>query len=217
MNSKSKTKPIYSQQVEGAANTATNVYNQNAGSIQAGADRFASTIPSILDRYRADPQIGAARSHYGDVLSGKYLNGNPYIDSIVGQTGDSIRNQVTASLGTRGQTGGSAHSGIVARELAKAENDLRYNDYNTQANRMDNAAASVGNLVGAEGDLLNQAIAAYQAQTAPLMAANDQAATVGGLLGPYTKTKQKGSVGGLIAGAAGSALSGWAAGGFKGV
>lgn len=215
MKSKSSTKPIYSREVEGAANIATNAYNAAAPGLAENAKGFANLTGSILSRYGNDPTINAARSHYGDVLSGRYLTGNPELQNIIDMTGNDVANGISAGLGTRGLTGGSAAQGILARELAKNSSNLRYNDYNNQIGRMDNAAASVGNLTNAEGGLLNQAISAYQAQTAPLMAANDYAGTIGGLLGQYTRTKQSGSIGSALATLGGSALSGWASGGFK--
>lgn len=217
MKSKSKTKPIYEQQITGAANTVTNAYNQAAPGLQAGADQFAGIREGILSRFNSpDNPLNGARDHYSKVLSGRYLDeGNPYLQGIIDQTNSGVRNGVTASLGTRGLTGGSAHSGIVSRALAENETGLRYSDYADQLARMDNAAASVGSLGQAESAMLDPAIRAYQAQAAPVMAAQDYGSTIGGLLGQYTKTSQKGSIGGLLAGAAGSALSGWASGGFK--
>lgn len=218
--SKSTNKPVYETEIKGAANTFTGAYNQAAPGLQAGADQFAGIREGILDRYNsADNPLNGARDHYSSVLSGKYLGGNPELDNVVGRVGDDIRNQVGAAIGTRGQTGGSAHSGIVGREVGRATSDLRYQDWNNQLGRMDNAAATVGSLGQAESAMLAPAISAYQAQTAPMMAASDYAAGIGGLLGQYqnTNTTQKGSIGGLLAGLGGSALSGWASGGFKGV
>lgn len=218
MKSKSSTKPIYSKEVEGAANTVTNAYNQAAPGLQAGANDFGSLRSSILDRYNAgDPALEGARNHYTDVLSGKYLSGNPQLQALIDQTGSDVRNGVAASLGTRGLTGGSDYAGIISRELAKNSTGLRYDDYNNQLGRMDNAASSVGSLYDAENAMLSPAFQSYQAQVAPLLAAQDYGSTIGGLLGQYTKTKQSGSVGQLLGGMAGSALSGWASGGFRGV
>ena len=216
---KTTTKPVYSQQIEGAANTLTGAYNQAAPGLQQGATDFANLRSQLLDRYnQGDPALTAARGHYTDVLSGKYLNeGNPNLQQMIDMTGNDVRNGVSASLGTRGLTGGSDYAGIIARELAKNATGLRYNDYNTQSNRMDNAASSVGSLYNAENAALSPIFQAYQAQTAPLLAAQDYANSVGGLLGNYTKTTQKNGLGGMLAGLAGSALGGWASGGFKGV
>lgn len=218
--SKTTNKPIFEKEITGAANTVTGAYNQAAPGLQQGADQFAGIRDSILSRYNSpDNPLNAARDHYSSVLSGKYLGGNPELDAVVGRVGNDIANQVGASLGTRGLTGGSAHSGIVGREVGRAASDLRYEDWANQLARMDNAAASVGSLGQAESAMLDPAIRAYQAQTAPLLAAQDYGGTIGGLLGQYqtVKTKEKQGLGGMLAGLGGSALAGWASGGFKGV
>lgn len=218
--SKSTNKPVYSAAIEGAAGDLTNAYRQAQPGLQAGADQFAGIREGILSRFNSpDNPLNAARTHYGNVLSGRYLEGNPELDNVVGRVGDDIRNQVGAAIGTRGQTGGSAHSGIVGREVGRATSDLRYQDWANQLARMDNAASSVGSLGQADSAMLDPAIRAYQAQTAPMLAASDYAGGIGGLLGQYqnSTTTQKGSLGGLLAGLGGSALSGWASGGFKGV
>lgn len=217
---KSTNKPVYEAEIKGAANTVTGAFNQAQPGLNAGADHFAAIRQGILDRYASpDNPLNAARDHYSSVLSGKYLEGNPELDAVVGRVGNDIANQVGASLGTRGLTGGSAHSGIVGREVGRAASDLRYQDWANQLARMDNAASSVGSLGQAESAMLDPAIRAYQAQTAPLLAAQDYGNTIGGLLGQYQRqeTTQKQGLGGMLGGLAGSALAGWASGGFKGV
>ena len=215
MKSKSKTKPIYSKEIEGAAGSITNDYNQNAPGIQAGADKFGGILDSVLSKYNAgDPNIEAARGYNADVLGGKYLDaGNPYLQAMIDQTGNDVSNGVSASLGTRGLTGGSANSGIVARELAKNSAALRYGDYGAERDRMGQAVSQVPGLIAAENGILDPAFAAYDAMQAPVRAAVGAGQGVGGLLGQYTKSTQKGSLAGLLAQIAGNAAQAYAGGG----
>lgn len=215
MKSKSKTRPIYSKEVEGAAGNITSAYNQAAPGLQAGADKFGGIMDSVLAKYQqGDPNITAARGYNADVLGGKYLDaGNPYLQQMIDQTGNDVSNGVTASLGTRGLTGGSAHSGIVGRELAKNSTALRYGDYSAERDRMGQASAQVPGLIAAENGLLDPAFAAYDAMQAPVRAAVGAGQGVGGLLGSYTKTTQKGSLAGLLAQMAGNAAQAYAGGG----
>lgn len=214
MKSSSKTKPIYDKQVMGAYDTLKGAYNQAAPGIQQSADQFQGLVGQSIDRYKNDPMTAAARTYNTDVLSGKYMNGNPYLDAMIDQTGRSVTDRVTASIGTRGLTGGSAHSGVLARQLADAEARLRYGDYDAERARMGQAVSQTGQVIGAENALLEPAFGAFDAQMAPLQAASGYANTVGGLLGQYTKTKQKQGLGSTLAGLAGAGLSGWASGGF---
>lgn len=219
MKSKSKqtNKPIYSSAIEGAAGNITNAYNQAAPGLQAGAQKFGGILDSVLSRYQAgDPNITAARGYNADVLGGKYLDaGNPYLQAMIDQTGNDVSNGVSASLGTRGLTGGSAHSGIVARELAKNSTALRYGDYGAERDRMGQAVSQVPGLIAAENGILDPAFQAYEAMQAPVRAAVGAGQGVGGLLGQYqnTKTTQKGSLAGLLAQMAGNAAQAYAGGG----
>lgn len=215
--SKSTNKPVYSAAIEGAANNITGAYNQARPALEAGATKFGGILDSVLNRYNAgDPNITAARDYNADVLGGKYLDaGNPYLQQMADLAGNDVRNQVTASLGTRGLTGGSAHSGIVSKAVADKVLGLRYADYGAERDRMGQAVSQVPGLIAAENGILDPAFAAYEAMQAPIRAAVGAGSGVGGLLGQYqnTKTTQKGSLAGLLAQMAGNAAQAYAGGG----
>lgn len=215
MKSKSSTKPIYSGQIEGAANTVTNAYNQAAPGLQAGAEKFGGIMDSAINRYNeGDPTIDAAKGYNTDVLSGKYLDaGNPYLQQQIDRTNNSVRNQTQASYGSRGLTNGSDYAFGIADRLAANEGNLRYTDYNNERDRMGQATSQVPGLIAAENGLLDPAFQAYDAMQAPVRAAAGYGSTIGGLLGNYTKTTQKGSLAGLLAQMAGNAAQAYAGGG----
>jgi hypothetical protein len=199
MKSKSSTKPIYSKEVEGAAGNITSAYEAARPGLQAGADKFGGILNGVLDRYNAgDPNITAARGYNADVLGGKYLEGNPYLDQMIGQQGNDIANNISAGMGTRGQTGGSAQAGILSRELGKNALGLRYQDYGAERDRMGQAVSQVPGLIAAENGILDPAFQAYEAMQAPLRAAVGAGSGIGGLLGQYSKTTNKGSIAGLL-------------------
>lgn len=214
---KSTNKPVYSAQIEGAAGNITNAYNQARPGLEAGAAKFGGILDSVLNRYNAgDPNIEAARGYNADVLGGKYLDaGNPYLQQMIDQAGNDTRNQVSAGLGTRGLTGGSAHSDIMSRAIAKQALGLRYADYGAERDRMGQAVSQVPGIIAAENGILDPAFQAYDAMQAPIRAAIGAGSGVGGLLGQYqnTKTTQKGSLAGLLAQMAGNAAQAYAGGG----
>lgn len=213
---KTSTKPVYSAQLEGAANNVSSAYNAAAPGIAQSASAIGGMVPGLLEKYtNGDPTVNAAASYDRDVLSGKYLHGSPELDAIVGQTNDHTRNGLEASLGTRGLTGGSAFGDIISRALAQNESGLRYTDYNNQMGRMDTAAANAPSQAAASYLPLTAAISAAQAQQAPVQAAAGQASAVGGLLGQYTNSTQKQgmNIAQLIAQLAGNAAQAYAGGG----
>jgi hypothetical protein len=217
--SKSSTKPVYSAQVEGAANNVTSAYNAAQPGITATANSLASAVPGLMESYNAgQPGIQSAMQYNQDVTSGKYLNeGNPYLQGQIDQTNAGVRNGLASSLGTRGLTGGSAFGDIISSNLAKNENNLRFADYTNERNRMDSAASAAGGISAAQYQPLSVIQSILQSQQAPVQAAAGAGSSIGGLLGSYTNGTQTQSMGlgQLAAQLGGSALSAWAGGGFK--
>lgn len=214
----STNKPIYNQQIESAASNINNAYGAQAPKITAITDQLSTLVPGLVEKYTmGDPNVNAARGYNADVLSGKYLQGNSYLDGIAQQAGNDARNQTAAALGPRGLTGGSAFADIISRNVANASQTLRYNDYNSQMGRMDQAAAQAPSLSAAQYQPLSPVFDILNAQSSPVQAATGAGAGIGGLLGQYMNQTQKTSpsVGAVLAQMAGNAASSWASGGFK--
>lgn len=216
-SSKRSTKPIYSSQITGAADTINNAYRTNQPAIQNIADQVQGLVPDLIAKYKAgNPAVTAAEGYVGDVLGGKYLDaGNPYLQGMIDQTDNSVQDRVNAIFSRAGQTGSSRQVGELGARLAEAENSLRYGDYNSERARMGEAAGLAPGLAAGEAVSIMPALSAAQAGTSiPLDAAGKTASTIGALLGPYTKTKQSPGLGAILGGIAGAGLSGWASGGF---
>lgn len=199
-------KPIYSAQIEGAANNANATYAAQAPKLTGVTDALGTLVPGLIDKFKnGDPGVNAATAYNTDVLNGKYLDaGNPYLEQMVSQTNDNARNGLASSLGTRGLTGGSAFADIITRALAQNETGLRYTDYSNERNRMGEAASRAPTLsyasyqpLGALGDIAN-------AQMLPMQAAGNLSQQIGGLLGQYQTQKVSqnpgllGGLGGLV-------------------
>jgi len=193
-SSKSTNKPIYSQQIESAANTVQSAYAANQPRVQATANSLWGLGSDLLARYNAgDPGVRAAANYNNSVLGGRYLAANPQLQAIIDQTGADVANQVNAHLGTRGRTGGDSQAAQLARELAKNEASLRYQDYSAERDRMAKASELAPALASAEYLPLAPAVSALQAGTGlPTDAANQYGAAIGGLLGQYqVRTSQQ--------------------------
>lgn len=189
-------KPVYSAEIGNAASQLSNTYNQQAPKIAGISDQFLDLSSDLLAKYQqGDPAVNAARGYVTDTLGMDAAN-NPYLNDMISQTNDSVRNQLQAKLGTRGLTGSSDYYGLIGRELAKNETGLRYNDYNTTMDRKAQAAGLASNVAAA--DLLTLAPALSTGQMGamlPMQGALQYAAGTGGLLGGYqtangTQTQQ---------------------------
>lgn len=149
-----------------ALGQAQSVYDRNQGAVQDISSSVQGLIPGLVDRYTTGSTgLNAAKGYNTDVLSGKYLNGNPYLQGVVDDTNASVANRVNASIGTRGGAGGSAQTQLLGRELAKNETALRYGNYTDERNRMDSAVGAAGGLEGVDNANLATILAAAQAGT----------------------------------------------------
>src|SRR3546814_18223363 len=74
------------------------------------SDWSSDVCSSDLKAFGADmgSDLDGTRSYMGDVLGGKYLDQqNPYLESMIDQTNDSVMERVNALFSTSGQTGSS--------------------------------------------------------------------------------------------------------------
>lgn len=193
---KSKTeqtnKPIYAAEIGGAANAQQAAYNQAQPAIGQFSDNAAGASNDLFAQFRAgDPTVQAAQGFLQGQLTGDPTQ-NPYLDQMVAQTNDSVRNQVQARMATRGQTGGSDYTGLIARALAENETGLRYGDYDRAMQRRMSAAGLTPGVTAAQYLPLEAAMNTGQAGAMlPLQAALANSAGVGGLLGQYQDVKGK--------------------------
>lgn len=217
-SSKSETGPskFSAPYISGAANAVQGAYNANQPNIANISSFLQNNMGNVASQTLNNPGLQQAGVYNSDVLSGKYLNSNPNLQAIIDQTNGDVANKVNASIGSRGGAGGSAQAQLLARELAKNETGLRYQDYSTERGYQDKGVANAAALSGA-GDNNIQTLLAYltgQAQI-PQSGANSYASSIGGLMSPYTSTTQSQSLGSSLGGLLGAGLSGWASGGFR--
>lgn len=211
--SSSTTKPWKPAQpyILGGAETLKNTYNATAPKIQEATNSVTGLLPGMIEKYQAgDKGINAARDYNAEVLSGRYLGGNPYLDEMLARSGSDVRNQMQAALGVRGLTGGSDYAGIIADRVAKNSLSTRYQDYDAERSRMATAAGQAPGIAAGDVIQVQPMLATLGATTLPLDAAGDYAAGLGGLLGQYQKTTQKQGLGVTLGNIAGNAAAAFA-------
>lgn len=197
------------------ANALNSAYSANAGGIQDMTNSVTDLLPGMIEKYKeGNPAVNAATGYNTDVLSGRYLNeGNPYLDEMLANSNDDIRNQMQAALGVKGLTGGSSYADLISRNIAKNTLATRYGAYNDERGRMGQAAGQAPGLAAADVIQVAPMLSTLQAGLTPLDAAGQYAGSLGGLLGGYTKTTQKKSPWEYLTQAAGNAASAYAGGG----
>ena len=159
----------------------------------------------------AEQGIMGAQDVVNRNLSGANLGGNPYLDAIMGRTRENVTNAVGDQFGSSGRFGSGMHAAILGRELADAENRMRYQDYGVERGYQQDAIGQSQQLMGGAQGLLNDAASL---PWVGVQAANGAVRQASGGYGTST-TQQKQGLGGMLMGIAGAGLGGWASGGFR--
>jgi hypothetical protein len=105
----------------------------------------------------AEQGILGAQGLVNRTLSGDYLNGNPYLDKMLGQTREDTTNAVNGQFESSGRYGSGMHAAILAREIAKAEDAARYQNYAAERQNQIAAVGQASGLMGGSQSLLNNA------------------------------------------------------------
>lgn len=138
----------------------------------------------------AEQGIMGAQGVVNRNLSGANLQGNPYLDAILGKTRENVMGTVADQFGGAGRFGSGMHAAILGRELADAETRARYQDYGVERGYQQDAIADAQNLMGGSQSLLNNAA---ELPWIGVQAANGAVRQASGGYGTQT-TKSKGSV-----------------------
>ena len=175
---------------------------------KANAPRLGEISDSLFDAYKTyssdmGSDLEGARSYMGDVLGGKYLTeGNPYLQGMIDQTNDSVTDRINALFSQAGQTGSSRQIGELGKQLAEAENRLRYQSYGDEMDRMGQAAQlGLGLNQATNANAATEGALAATAAEIPYIGAEKLAQGLGGLWSNSQTTKQSGGLGQMLLGA----------------
>lgn len=172
--------------LQGAMGTISDTVNANQGNLQNLAGGISGQLPQLQQMaFGANPGLQAATGYATDVLGGKYLDeGNPYMQGMIDQTAGDVTDRVNSMFSKAGASMGSPHAQVLTKELANAENSLRYGNYGMERQMQGQAAGMMPSL--------NQS---QYAGVMPWLAANQTAAGI-----PYTGIQNLGQIGSLAGG-----------------
>lgn len=182
--------------------------------LQQQDDVFNSTQPQLAgfagmqrDTYGrvapgAEAGIQGAQGLVNSNLSGANLHGNPYLDAIIGQRNNDIAGSVNDQFSSAGRYGSGQHAAILGREMAKADDALRYQNYGMERGYQQDAIGEAQNLMGGSQSLLNNAA---ELPWIGVQAANGAVRQASSGYGTQT-TKQSGGLGATLASLAGTGL-----------
>ena len=183
--------------------------------LQQQSDVFNSTQPQLegyaanqRDTYGriapgAEQGIVGAQGLINRNLSGANLQGNPYLNAILGQTRENVISGVNDQFGSAGRFGGGMHQAILGRELANAENGLRFQNYGQERAYQQDAIGQAGNMMqGSQAILENAASLPWMG----VQAANGAVRQASAGYGTQTQTQSPG-MGQMLLGAASGGLN----------
>ena len=90
--------------ISSAANTLQSTFNANQGNLEDIGNTFSGGFRSVADRaFAPDPLVEQARAHSSDVLGGKFLSGNPFLDAMIARTSGDVADRVNSTFGAAGR------------------------------------------------------------------------------------------------------------------
>lgn len=196
----------------GAAGSLQDVFDKNQPQLETNAALINENLPGLASRaFSPNATLMAGQGYASDVLGGKYLTGNPYLEGMIDQTAGDVSDRVNSLFGSAGRTGGTQHVEMLTKGLADAENQLRYGDYGSERDRMGQAAALSPSLYAGEFAGVQPTVsAAMSGASLPYIGAETLAQGYGSLFGPYSTTTQKKGLGQSLMDAATAAAMAYA-------
>lgn len=186
-----------------------NVFSSTQPQLEGYAQQQRDTYGRIAPG--AEQGIMGAQALVNRNLSGANLQGNPYLDAILGETRDNVSARVGDEFGSAGRFGGGMHQAILARELASAENQARYGDYAQERAYQQDAIGQAGNMMQGSQAILNNAA---ELPWIGVQAANGAVRQASAGYGTSTTTQKQG-LGNTLMGAAMGGLQAYLSGGGK--
>lgn len=108
------------------------------------------TKAAMLSAYGFNPDISPALSYTTDLLSGKYMNGNPYADQFFDRASSKVRQKLDSQFTMAGRPNSDAHANAMADAYNDLATDIYGRVYDQERGYMDNAARMLPGLQSAQ-------------------------------------------------------------------
>lgn len=128
------------------ANISGETFGQNPGrSAYAGMANYSTPGAQRLSTLGDGGFVGqgAGADYWRKSLNGDYLNGDSNFNTVVANSLDDVERRVNARFGGSGAVGQTAHSDLLARNLAATGASLRSQNYQQERSRQDMAASGL--------------------------------------------------------------------------
>ena len=157
-------KPLAARYTQEATNLFDTPYQGYEGTRYAGLDPYQTQgLDAIAQRATGgDALMNAGYGNVMDTLSGKYMSpdSNPYLRQNVQNAMDQVGGTLNSQFNKPGAFGGSAHEGVMARELGGIASNMYGQNYaNERNNQLQawGAAPTFGNMAYQDANQLMNA------------------------------------------------------------
>jgi hypothetical protein len=144
--------PYYNQALQGAQS----IYDKGPTGYYPGqtvipfSDETNQALTGIQQRATNGSPLNASASGYAnDVLTGKYLNNNPYLDATFNRSADAVQNRLQSGFASGGRNIEAARP-VANDELSGLANQIYGGAYDAERNRMQQVLPMAGDIANQE-------------------------------------------------------------------
>lgn len=189
--------------LDGLQNTQDTIAN-NRGNLNDITGALTGAVRGLSQKVnQPNPLLEQGQQFVSNTLNGDYLNSNPHTQQFLDNTRSDVTDNLNSVFSRSSQANGSRHSQILARELARAENEIQFGQYNQERANQMGALGMIPNLNEAQYSGYNAlgALGGVAAE-APYAGINAQARNISAYTSPYSTTTQKQGFGNTLMNAA---------------
>lgn len=126
----------------------TQMMKQIAGNPLSYTGPQAITSGALEDATRMQMDISPALDYTQRVLSGDFMNNNPYLDTAFSNAAGNVRQQLDTQFARAGRMDSDAHMNAMGSSYNQLADQIYGNAYAQERAYMDNAAAMLPNMYG---------------------------------------------------------------------
>lgn len=106
------------------------------------------TREALAGARNVNMDISPALQYTQKVLSGGYMNGNPYLDRTFDRAAGQVRNRMDTQFAQAGRYGSDAHQSVMADQYNNLATDIYGGAYNQERGYMNQAASMLPSIYG---------------------------------------------------------------------
>lgn len=175
--------------IQGGAQSVMDTYNANKGNLAGLSSQLHSMLPGMTNT----SMLNGGTKYANNVLSGQYLNSNPYVNQMAQFAGQQAGNAVNSAFSSAGRTGSGDHATDLARGVDQAANGVLFQNYQNERGLQNQAASLLPAYQQAQTGANTAALGGIQLAGQLPYYGSQSLGTIGSLLGNYGTSTSSGT------------------------